>query len=89
MNRRDFLKGILGTAAVASLTPTLMVEATPDWTEAIMPIYSDYITNVLLFGTGAIQSVDSFPFIRSIPVSEIYDLQLRTAGDTYVYSDLG
>jgi len=74
MNRRDFLKGLFGTAAVAAIGVSAELEEafTQDWQAALMPIWMDYYNNVLIYGVGAITYTNAFPYIRSIPPQEIY-----------------
>ena len=85
MNRRDFLKGLFGTAAVAAIGVSAGLEEafTQDWQAALMPIWADYYSNVLIYGVGVIKTTDEFPFIRSIPPQEIYLIPelYRSTGD--------
>jgi len=71
MNRREFLVGLVGTAAVASIPATVLdVVATDEWQAAIRAVYTRYFTEFVVFGSAAISSSPEFPFIRVVPYDE-------------------
>lgn len=85
MNRREFITGIFSAAAIASIDPrTLVPEATPDWALAVCKVYNDYMTNILLYGIGAIRSIDEFPYIENLNPEDI-----RIDIDKYVVASNG
>lgn len=78
MNRRAFLTGLFGTAAITALPvsakvlePTLTLG--PDWQTAIAKVYANYMTDLMLYGTGAIRSCDTFPWIENVPLTQLYE----------------
>ncbi len=86
MNRRDFLTGLFGAAAVASLGPAAILDPAKvlfdraTWENAILQVCSDYFANLVLYGTAALQPIDEFPFIRNVPSEELYLLPPTTGG---------
>ena len=78
MNRRDLLKGFAVVAIAGTVPAALLIEETgPEifftaWWRAAADELSACNTNVLIYGTGAIQYIDEFPFIRNVPLEEIF-----------------
>ena len=104
MNRRSFLKGLAAAFVAANALPIKAAIPTEPWMEewlaAIAPIYSDYISNITIWGVGALKETDDYPFIRSIaPYDLLQDqdspwlLEARTNssvefGSTLVYQPI-
>lgn len=85
MNRRAFLTGLFGTAAVAAFGPMPILEAKTSinwatWEAAVLQVYSDHFANLFIYGTAAIEHIDEFPFIRNVPLEELYPLPPTTGG---------
>lgn len=85
MNRRAFLTGLFGAAAVASLGPLTALEKTKGfdnaaWEAAILGVYSDHFTSLVLYGTAALRYDDEFPFVHNVVIEELYPLPPTTGG---------
>lgn len=74
LDRRNFLIGLFGSAAVAAAgkLPTIptMFDSNA-WVQAIVKVYGEHINNVLIYGTSAIRYVDEFPYVKVIHPSEM------------------
>lgn len=77
MKRRQFLTGLFGAAVVSALPNLPALESAPliytleEWQEAIRKIWLAQWTDLIMYGTCAIRQIDDFPFIESIPFSEL------------------
>lgn len=72
MNRRAFLAGIFGAAAVAAAGPKLaLLETTAfdevAWAEYISNLVSDQIADMVIYGTSATEYIDHYPWVRRVP----------------------
>lgn len=73
MDRREFLIGLFGTAAVANLPAIPVIEPAFDmaaWQKAILEVHLKSYLDLLLYGNSFIRQCDKFPFIETIPVEE-------------------
>lgn len=86
MNRRAFLAGLFGTAAIAPAgpLPQAVIKAEFDrelWEKAIIEIWSNYFSDAIIFGRAAIRYIDTFPFVENVPLNEVarveYENQFR------------
>ena len=87
MDKREFILGLLGTAAVA-ITPTIVtkvIEAAPadnfelwlvSWQEDTSKIIADYMTDLLFYGRAAMEYIDEYPYIRRV---DLFDELTPTA----------
>ena len=77
-SRRSFLKGLAAALVAANAMPLKVVGQLPgdlwykEWLAAIAPIYSDYISNIMIWGVGALKEVDDFPYIRAVSPYELF-----------------
>ena len=74
MNRRDFLTGLFGAAVVATLpiTKALSLPTHQAFIDAVLEVQSQAWMNFLAYGCAAIESIEDFPYVRSVPLNEIY-----------------
>ncbi len=82
-SRRAFIIGALGMAA-SSLTPKaidVIVAASPEqafaswyaiWQEEAMIILAEYWSDVMIFGVGAIQHIETYPYVRRVDPLTLY-----------------
>ncbi|HEX9613638.1 MAG TPA: hypothetical protein VGA05_08490 [Candidatus Bathyarchaeia archaeon] len=76
-SRRSFLKGFASALVATGALPT--VKAIPidtgliydEWLAAVGPIYVTYTNNILVFGIGALQETQDFPYVRSVDPRKI------------------
>jgi hypothetical protein len=75
MNRRDFLTGLVAASGItiAGTMPVQLLEPIPigplsfdTWHQAFMKAYLDMYENLFLFGVGALEYTEEFPYVRSI-----------------------
>ncbi len=74
MDRRSFLVGLFGVAAVAAL-PDVVALAEPtseDWIKAIMEVHRKTLFDLTVFGQCYTQHIETFPYIRHVPLSEVF-----------------
>lgn len=78
MNRRDVLTNLFGAAVVAALPNVPAIETTvsiytlEDWRNAVIKVWASQMEDLIIYGTCAIRQIDTFPFIESVPVRELY-----------------
>lgn len=84
MNRREFIKGTL-TTVVAVAAPETAVErvlaATPavgfeawweQWVEDISKVMVGYQSDLMIYGTAAIEFIDEYPFVKNVYLASMY-----------------
>lgn len=74
MDRREFLVSLFGVATVAAI-PDVVALSQPtseDWLKAVMEVHRKVQEDLWLFGNGFSQYIDEFPYIRHVPLSEVY-----------------
>lgn len=77
MNKRTFLLG-LSTTIGAALTPAMVevvVATTPavdwkayfnKWVDDWSQVYSDYISDMIIYGRGALRTINTYPYIERV-----------------------
>jgi hypothetical protein len=75
MNRRQFLSSLcVVTSVKLPFTSELKLDADAAWIasikKALEPIFARYFEDFMLYGTAAISSTETFPYICNIPYEE-------------------
>lgn len=81
MNRRDFLHGLAVTAAVIGIAPampTIPMSAKTnaelwytEWLKDTAHVWVEHYNNTILYGIGAIRRIEEYPYVESVPLSEL------------------
>ena len=74
MDRREFLQGLFGVATVMAM-PSLALSkpASLDWQAAVLEVYNKCQFDLMMFGQCYSKYTDEFPYIKHIPLNEIYN----------------
>lgn len=72
MNRRAFLSGMLGVAAVSTLPPTALLEPlTLDWEAAMDKVVRTYMFDIAAYGNAALLYNDQWPYVHNVDPSTL------------------
>lgn len=74
LDRRSFLIGLFGTAAIAAAGPMPTILEPIDleaWARAVSRVYGSYIQDCLIYGCAGIRYTDKFPYIENVPPSAL------------------
>ena len=81
LDRRSFLVGLFGVAAT-TLAPLPKAIETVDltaWAKAVSEVYGRFVSDAMIYGTAAIRTCETFPYVRNIDPAEMTMDELKQA----------
>ncbi len=73
MDRRTFLAGLFSlTGSVVVPTSALSQPTTLDWQQAVLEVFNACQFDLMMFGKCYYKYVKEFPYVKHIPLSEVY-----------------
>lgn len=76
--RRAFLTSVLAAAGVVAIGPVPKALELPlaqsfydEWIAAFAKVFADFQADVFIFGVGAMEYCEVFPFVRTVDPSDI------------------
>lgn len=88
--RRDILRGLVSTAVLAAIPiPIIEKPLSIAWQEAIAEVYSQHMSNLILFGRSGIRYIPSWPYIAVVGPEDMYADRVDRLADLLGYEPKG